>query len=223
MPALLTPTNEREWTNRHETFTQAIDNLFDIFNPDTGSVLNDYNTTTLTIKQLLATAVQEGKSVRALGGGWSFTKVAATDGWIVNTKPLNMAMNIRETSIDAAYSGDRSQLLLAQCGISIQELNILLERSGRSLKTCGASNGQTIVGAFSTGTHGSAIDIGATPDFIVGLHIVVSGERDIWLERASYPVGSSVLVSKLNTTLVRDDELFEAAWWDWVALASYMA
>src|SRR5215216_3813797 len=153
---------------------QPVDNLFDIFNPDTGSVLNDYNTTTSTIKQLLAEAVRQGKSVRAFGGGWSFSKVAATDGWMVNTKPLNMAMNIRETSIDAAYLGDKNQLLLAQCGMSVQELNILLERSGRALKTCGASNGQTIVGAFSTGTHGSAIDLGATPDFIVGMHIVVS-------------------------------------------------
>ena len=207
---LLTPTNNRSWTNRHETFTQDIDNLFNVSNPNTGSVLNDYNTTTLTIKQLLTAGLEQGKSVRALGGGWSFTKVATTDGWMVDTKRLNMAMNIRESSVSSAYLGDKSQLLLAQCGMSVQELNNVLEGSGRALKTCGASNGQTIVGAFSTGTHGSAIDLGATQDFIVGLHVIVSPAHDIWLERASYPVVSDAFVAKLNTTLVRDDELFEA-------------
>jgi hypothetical protein len=39
---------------------------------------------------LLAKAITENKTVRALGGGWSFSKVAAAEGWILNTKMLNM-------------------------------------------------------------------------------------------------------------------------------------
>ena len=211
MATLIRPTNQTTWTNRHNTFTQPIDNLYDLANPNTGNAINDYNTTTQTIKQLIGNAVARNKSIRALGGGWSFTKVAATDGWIVNTKQLNLKFIMRDESIDAAYQGRRDQLLLAQCGISIQELNTFLRRSNKSLKTCGASNGQTIAGAFATGTHGSAIDFGATPDFVVGMHIVISPQDHIWLERLSYPVASDALISKLKTRRVASDELFNAA------------
>ncbi len=79
------------------------------------------------------------------------------------------------------------------------------------MRTCGASNGQTIVGAFSTGTHGSAIDAGSTPDFVVGLHIVTGPHTHIWLERATHPVVADAFVEKLNTNLVRNDDLFNAA------------
>lgn len=87
-------TNLRVWTNRHETFKQQIADMFDISNGDTGNMLNDYNATTLAIGQLIDKAVEKGKTLRALGGGWSFTKVAATDGWMVNTKHLNMRFTI---------------------------------------------------------------------------------------------------------------------------------
>jgi hypothetical protein len=211
MATLLRATNQKTWTNRHETFTERIDNLFDIANPNTGNAIDDYNSTTTTIQRLLGMARLQNKGVRALGGGWSFTKVAVTDGWIINTKQLNLKFNIRDESIDAAYTGRRNHLLFAQCGTSVQELNTYLRARSKSLKTCGASNGQTIVGAFSTGTHGSAIDFGATPDFVVALHIVISEQEHVWLERSSYPVASDALIAKLNTRRIRNDEIFNAA------------
>jgi hypothetical protein len=207
----LRPTNLRVWTNRHETFRQAIDELYDISNGDTGDMLQDYNATTQAIGQLIDKAVQKGETLRALGGGWSFTKVATTNGWMVNTKHLNMHFTISESNIDAGYLGPHDQLLLAQCGCSVQELNDYLRSINRSLKTSGASNGQTIIGAISTGTHGSAIDFGSTQDFVVGLHLVLGAGQHIWLERASYPVVSAAFVQKLQTVLVRDDALFNAA------------
>jgi FAD/FMN-containing dehydrogenase len=205
------PTNMKVWTNRHETFKQPIDNLFDISNGDTGNMLNDYNATTAAIGQFIDTAVRNNKRVRVLGGGWSFTKVATADGWMLNTKHLNMVFTVSEANVAAQYKGKRDQLLFAQCGNSVQELNTYLKKKNRSLKTTGASNGQTIVGAFSTGTHGAAIDFGSTQDYIVGLHMITGPGRHIWLERASYPVVSDAFIQKLQTQLVRDDELFNAA------------
>ena len=214
MPAQpqITPTNNKTWTNRHNTFTQSIDNLFDIANGDTGSTINDYNATTAAIQSLIGRAISENKSLRALGGGWSFSNVAATDGWIVNTKQLNMLFNITNPqSISPQYQGSHNQLLFAQCGNSVQELNTWLKNNNRSLKTSGASNGQTIIGLFSTGSHGSAIDFGSAQDFVVGLHIIVSPDKHIWLEKASYPVVTKTFTDRLQTELVRDDELFNAA------------
>lgn len=114
-------------------------------------------------------------------------------------------------NIDTAYAGPRDQLLFAQCGCSVQELNDYLRGINRSLKTTGASNGQTIIGAISTGTHGAAFDFGSTQDYVVGLHIVLGAGHHIWLERASYPVVSSAFTEKLQTVLIRDDDLFNAA------------
>ena len=77
--------------------------------------------------------------------------------------------------------------------------------------TSGASNGQTIAGALSTGTHGSAFDVGSISNFVVGLHLIVSPTRHVWLEKKSYPVASTSFVRKINAELVQDDELFNAA------------
>src|SRR5438045_7809996 len=204
-------TNLKVWTNRHETFRQPIDDLLDISNGDTGDILADYNATTRAIGELIDKAIQSGKTLHALGGGWSFTKVATTNGWMVNTKHLNMRFTISESNIAPDYTGPHDQLLLAQCGCSVQELNDYLQSINRSLKTSGASNGQTIIGAISTGTHGSAFDFGSTQDFVVGLHIVLGAGHHIWLERASHPVVSDAFIQKLQTVLIRDDALFNAA------------
>lgn len=206
------PTNATQWTNRHDTFTQPINNLFDLINGNTGNGFDDYNAMTEAIQALLAKAITENKTVRALGGGWSFSKVAAAEGWILNTKMLNMIFPIRSTqSLSPNYNGTPNNLLFAQCGNSIQELNDWLKKNKRSLKTSGASNGQTIVGCFSTGTHGSAIDVGSVPDFIVGMHIITGPDKHIWLERESYPIVSDIFTQKFKTKLVADDELFNAA------------
>jgi len=206
------PTNAKQWTNRHDTFTQPINNLFDLINGNTGNGFDDYNAMTEAIQVLLGKAIAENKTVRALGVGWSFTKVAAAEGWILNTKMLNMIFPIRSTqSLSPNYKRTPNDLLFAQCGNSIQELNDWLKKNKRSLKTSGASNGQTIVGCFSTGTHGSAIDVGSVPDFIVGMHIITGSDKHIWLERESYPVVSGIFTQKFKTKLVADDELFNAA------------
>jgi hypothetical protein len=205
------PTNATEWINRHETFIHPVDNLFDLINGNTGNGFDDYNAMTGTIQAFLGRAIAENKTVRALGGGWSFTKVA-TAGWIVNTKMLNMVFPVRKTqSLSPGFTGVPEDLLFAQCGNSIQELNDWLKKNNRSLRTSGASNGQTIVGCFSTNTHGSAIDTGSVQDFIIGMHIITGPDDHIWLERKSYPVVSDIFIQRFRTRLVADDELFNAA------------
>ena len=179
----VSPTNTTEWINRHDTFKQPINNLFDLINGNTGNGFNDYNAMTEAIQAFLGKAIAENKTVRALGGGWSFSKVATAE-WILNTKMLNMLFPIRNIqSLSPKYKGTPNNLLFAQCGNSIQELNNWLKQNKRSLKTSGASNGQTIAGCFSTGTHGSAIDTGSVQDFIVGLHIITGPGKHIWIER----------------------------------------
>lgn len=204
-------TGKKEWINRHETFTQTIDNLYDLGNANTGDVLKDYNDATAGIQELLQESLNSGKRLRALGGEWSWTKIAATEGILLNTKPLNLTFKINQDNVAAGYAKTPGDLYFAQCGVSVKELNDRLRGKGRSLRTSGASNGQTIAGAMLTGTHGSGIDAGAIPDYVVGLHIILSPGRHVWLERSSYPVASAMFAQKINAELIRDDELFNAA------------
>lgn len=199
------------WENLHQTVKQPITDLYDLANETTGTPLQNYQDTTRGIQDIMADCIKKRLSLRALGGSWSFTSIAATDGIILNTRGLNTVFNISQDSVANTYGGKPEDLLFAQCGNAIWELNKYLNPRGRSLKTCGASNGQTIVGAMSTGTHGSAIDFGAIQDYVKGLHIITGPNSDVYLERKSYPVVSDKFIEKLNTSLIQDNELFNAA------------
>ncbi|AUD05756.1 FAD-binding protein [Spirosoma pollinicola] len=205
------PTNQRKWKPRHETFEQGIENLYDLVNDETDSIVDDYNSTTVGIQKIIAEAVQKKRHLRAIGGEWSFTKISATDGILLNTKLLNLTIKITPSSVQASYPKTADDLFFCQCGVSVQEISDRLRKRKRSLMTSGASNGQTIAGALSTGTHGSAFDVGSISNFVVGLHIIVSPTRHVWLEKKSYPVASTSFVRKINAELVQDDELFNAA------------
>ncbi len=204
-------TGHREWTNKHETFTQPLAGLYDLWNPPDGDLLARYGATTREMMALIDAAARDGVRLRALGGGWSLSAAAATDGRLVNTKPLNLFFRVTGDLVEPAYDGDRDGLRFLQCGCSIVEINQRLRAEGRSLRTTGASNGQTIAGAMSTGTHGAAIDVGAIQDYVVGLHLVVGPARHVWLERASRPVLVGGFAERLGAERLRSDDLFYAA------------
>ncbi len=211
LQAHVVDTGQHSWTNKHLTYTQPLDRLYDLWNPVAGEPLQRYNATTRGVQRLLGEAIRDGVRFRAFGGGWSFTRAPATDGRLVNTKPLNLYFRITPELVHASYQGDADGLRFAQCGCSILELNARLKAEGRSLRAVGASNGQTIVGAMLTQTHGAAIDVGSIPDYVVGLHIVVAPDRHVWLERASTPVAADAFAARLGAELLRDDALFDAA------------
>lgn len=214
MQPRITKKDRSWWTNKHHNFRQPIDRLYDVWNPKISGPAEQVpalRATVAGLQGIIADAIAEGARLRAIGSGWSISNVAVTDGWIVNTKPLNWMFRLSDRSVDPSYAGDRDGLMFAQCGTSIAELNENLASKGRSLRTQGASNGQTVVGAFSTGSHGSAIDESGVENFVVGLHVIVGPDRHVWLEQASYPVAAEHFADRLGAELVRDDDLFKAA------------
>ena len=210
MPSLpeIVKTPQKEWENRHLTFVQPIEGLYDMWNADTGDLIAGYNAMTQAVQEFIAQAIRDGVSIRALGAGWSWTRVAATEGRMLNTKNLNWIFDISDASVSPVYSGSREHLVFAQCGASVREINVHLEKKNQALRTTGASNGQTIVGAFSAGTHGSAFDYGSITEYVVGLHLITGPDRHVWLERASHPVAADALPARLGAEIVRDDALW---------------
>jgi len=205
-------TGKKEWENRHEIFVEKIKDMYIVGNEPDLDALDSYNDTTKGLQNLVKEAIENDTTLRTLGAGWSWTKIAtARDGIMIDTKQLNTTMGISAKSVLADYAGDVNKLLFAQCGSGVWELSKELRAKNLSLKTSGASNGQTIVGAMSTGAHGSSLDVGGVQDYILGMHIIVGPDRHIWLERKSAPVVSDSFIQKLQTELVQDDDLFYAA------------
>ena len=212
MTARVEHVGSRKWQNWHQSVEQRVADLIDLWNatPNQFSI-QSYNATTDAMQGLIQSAMDQRIALRALGGGWSFSPVAATDGILLNTRPLNYKIAMGQTNLMPGCVIDPANLALLQCGNSIAQLNAYLASKGKSLRTTGASNGQTIAGAVSTGTHGSALGVGAVPEMVRAIHLVCTPDRHVWLERASQPIVTQALVDHLHAELIRDDALFNAA------------
>lgn len=209
-----------KWENKHKNYTQKLEKKgsFKLELPlALGNVWEMYHASTKNFQWLIKYGIENNLRLRAVGSGWSMSKVAACEGGLIDTKALNLHFNVTERFLEPNYKikgGQAHDLLFAQCGNSVLEVNEKLEKEStpkRSLKASGASNGQTIVGAISTGTHGSAFKFGAVHDAVVGLHIVVGANRHVYLEKASNPVLAPAFADLLGAELIRDDNLFNAA------------
>ncbi len=211
---LLVKTGKKQWQNMLGTFKTAIKDLYIVGNEPSLGALAGYIDTTNGIKKLIGEALDKNLPIRFIGSGWSWSKIAtADDGLMVDTKQLNTTLTLSSSSVLPSYPGQLNKLILAQCGNGIWELNDLLKdlTPKLSLKTCGASNGQTIVGAMSTGAHGATIDVGGVQDYVVGMHIIVGRDRHVWLQRKSAAVVTPFFTNALGAELIEDDSLFNAA------------
>ena len=168
-----------------------------------------------SLQDLVHQAQAAGKSLSPVGSAWSMSRVVDPTDWLVETKHLNEipAIGFKPEHLDPGYDGDAQGLVYAQGGNSIARLHVELARRGRALKTSGESCGQTIAGAISTGTHGSAFKAGALQDAVVALHLVDAEGKSMWLERASRPVVSDAFLDIVGAQRPGSpsDDLFNAA------------
>jgi hypothetical protein len=207
-------TGPQAWINRHENVTTHLAQLINLRNPLTAgnqATLEAYNAMTAALQDLIRQALEANVRLRTAGAGWSLSEVAVTDGWLLNTQPLDFTFRLGAQMLVDGAQAQAANLLFAQCGMGIAQLSALLRQSGQSLRTSGASNGQTLAGATATGTHGAALAVGAVHDIIRGLHLIPEAGRSLWLEPASRPLLTPAFAAALGAELLRDDALFEAA------------
>lgn len=212
----------RKWKNIHATFETELEDMINVDNSfaDGRPIVAGfdlYKNVAKDIDSLIQEASKQGKQIRALGSAWALTDIHLTDKWMLNTKLLNACIDIPEGHfVDSFPESKRPLIVLAQCGISVAELNVHLERTAtigfkRALRTAGIGAGQTIVGAVSGNTHGAAVNFGAMPKFVVGMQIVNGTGQSIWIERQSSPVMNDVFVAEMDAKLIRDDDVFNSA------------
>ena len=201
------------WTNEHNNISKQVLHRYQIFN----NPGNDWKSGLVGVQDMIGQAYAKKERLRSYGGKWSLSDVAICNDSIHDSKPLTFYGTVGKNSLSgsAFYPDDpvpfSKRVFYFQSGAQINQINNVLEERGLSLYTTGASNGQTLAGAVSTGTHGSALKVGAMQDYVRALHIVTSENKHVIIQPASNPVINNNFSNVFGAELINDDELFYAA------------
>ena len=175
--------------------------------------IDRYNDVALEIQRLIQKATDNDEGFRAYGSAWSMNNIASQKDRMHFNAFMNLSFPIHDEDCHVACDYESENLFLFECGNTIKEISETLAEHGKSLKTSGASNGQTIAGCISTGVHGAALDVGAIQDYVVGLNIITgpNPEDNVYLEPESKKALNDNFVDKIHSRLIRDDKMFYAA------------
>lgn len=109
-------------------------------------------------------ATGEGRRVKAVGSGHSFTGIAVTDGVL-----------LRMDALDAPVRVDtRTGLVTVESGMPLHRLNAVLAAHGLAMTNLGDIDRQTVSGAISTGTHGTGARSGGLAAQVRALELVLA-------------------------------------------------
>ena len=115
------------------------------------------------VSLLVKRAAGDGRHIKAVGSGHSFTATALTDGSLLHMDRLS-----------GVISSDLSTgLVTVAAGTPLHRLNAILAELGLAMSNLGDIDRQTVSGATSTGTHGTGAKLGGLATQIRGLELVV--------------------------------------------------
>jgi hypothetical protein len=158
-------------------------------------------------------AEREGKRVRMTGSGHSFSDVAQGEDYLLSPRGLVRALPLERSELRA--DAPEGHYVRVESGVRIRELNQYLDRHGMALSNMGGYDAQTIVGAASTGTHGSGLHHGPIASQIVSLELVTTGGRVLKVEpddgiTGNFPNFLRTPAGNVPAELKRDTALFNA-------------
>ena len=118
--------------------------------------------TDLELAAVVKRAAADGRTVKAVGAGHSFTDIACTSGVQVGLDRYRRVLRVdRET-----------KQVTVQAGITIAQLNEELAAAGLALPNMGDIAYQSIAGAVATATHGTGARFGGLATQLAGLELV---------------------------------------------------
>lgn len=213
MASNIITTDNYLWTNEHNNVSKQILHRYHISN----GLTTGWKDGLAGIQAMIREVRTRNERLRSYGGKWSLSDVAVCNDSMHDSKPLTFYGSIGAESISGRplYSGDpkalNERLFYFQSGAQINQINNVFEARDLCLPTTGASNGQTIAGAVSTGTHGSALSVGAMQDYVRALHIVTSDTEHVFLQPSTNPIINSNFSDIFGAKLKTDDKLFNSA------------
>lgn len=126
---------------------------------------------------LVKQTAASGGRLKVVGAGHSWSEAACTDGTLVNLDRLDRVLEV-----------DRERgLVTVEAGIRLGALNDALAAHGLAMPVLGSVCVQSLAGAISTGTHGSAPRKGSLASAVVGLRLVDGTGRVHDATKASDP------------------------------------
>jgi FAD-linked oxidoreductase len=111
---------------------------------------------------VVAAAARDGRRVKAIGGGHSFTGAAMTNGVLVSLDDMAAVEHVDQAT----------GRVTVQAGIRLHRLNDVLDAVGLAMPNLGDIDVQSIAGAISTATHGTGAELGNIATTVVGMDIV---------------------------------------------------
>jgi FAD/FMN-containing dehydrogenase len=163
----------------------------------------------------LVAAVQragaEGRRIRALGSGHSFSDVAVGDDLLIEPHGMDQMLTLDRAVLRAPHR--EATLVQVESGITLRELNRRLDERHLALINMGAYDAQTLAGVIATATHGSGHGLGAVCDFVRSVELVREDGRLMRLEPSDGITDPVAYAAKYadGPALVQEDQLFHSA------------
>jgi len=166
-------------------------------------------TTLAEIIDVVRLAESQNRKVRAVGSGHSFSDIALTDDYLIDTHSLNKVLVLDSETL--SESARNLTLVDIECGITIADVNAALDRLGLALINMGAHTAQTVVGALSTSTHGSGISLGSAASFVRSIVAVGSEGKVYRIEPADGITDPEKFKTKHgDVELIQNDDWFNS-------------
>ncbi len=161
--------------------------------------------------QAVTAATEHGLAVRGIGATHSHSRVAATDGVIVNLDAWNGLVNVDPDGRTATV----------RSGTRIYELGPMLADHGLAIRNQGDIDRQSIAGAISTGTHGTGASLQNLSSSVTGLRLITSDGNEITcsptvepdlFQVARHSLGGVGLITEVELALRSAYRLHERLW-----------
>ncbi|WP_237155529.1 D-arabinono-1,4-lactone oxidase [Oryzibacter oryziterrae] len=163
--------------------------------------------------ELVALATSQGMGVRVAGSGHSFTPVVAINGLQLSLEKLNGVVSVNQ----------EAKRVTVKAGTRINQIGRELKALGLSLRNQGDIDSQAIVGAMTTGTHGTGLTLGNLASSAVGFRIVqpdgsvlaFNDTTDLdMVNAARVSIGMLGVISEVTISVMEAYNLKEKLWRD---------
>ncbi len=151
--------------------------------------------------------------LKAVATGLSFSDILRSEGTLVEVtgllgEPQTGALLPLEEELWAAPASE--PLVRIPCGARIRQLNAALASAGLGFTNLGGYDGQTMVGAISTSTHGSGLRIPPLGDSVRSLDLVGEGGRLYRIEPSAGLTDPRAFARRYadSMTLIQSDACF---------------